>query len=209
MPCWRESFCLFYPVSMAEEICGNPEPSDTSFFFNAENHTTGAANLGNTLDRLGMGPQAHVFDAREGRESTMAVLLILNVFTFGFITLISLIAAANVFNTISTNISLRRREFATLKSVGMERKGFNRMMRFECLLYGCKALAWGLPVSVGVTFLIHLAVNNAFQTTFRLPWTAMAVAVGSVFLVVGATMLYAMGKLNKENIVETLRNENI
>lgn len=68
-------------------------------------------------------------------------------FSYGFIVLISLIAAANVFNTISTNISLRRREFAMLKSVGMTAKGFNHMMNFECLLYGSRALLLGLPLS--------------------------------------------------------------
>jgi putative ABC transport system permease protein len=148
-------------------------------------------------------------DTRAGRESTQAVLLILKVFTFGFITLISLIAAANVFNTISTNISLRRREFATLRSVGMDRKGFGRMMRFECLLYGLKALALGLPVSILVTWLVYKSVNSAFVTKFRIPWVSMGIASASVFLVVGVTMVYAMGKIRRENIVETLRNENI
>ena len=87
----------------------------------------------------------HVQDERADEESTHAALLVLDVFTFGFIVLISLIAAANVFNTISTNVALRRREFATLKSVGMGDRAFGRMMRFECLLYGSKALVWGLP----------------------------------------------------------------
>ena len=210
MVSWHEAFTLVYPFSRAEEIAGRKDPSETLFYFNAENHVAAANAMKEKLEELGCQTNASVYDTRAGKESTMAVLLVLNVFTFGFITLISLIAAANVFNTISTNISLRRREFATLKSVGMEKKGFDRMMRFECLLYGWKALAWGLPVSVGVTYLIHLSVNNAFRSeSFHLPWTAIGIAVGSVFLVVGATMVYAMHKINKENIVETLRNENI
>ena len=210
MVSWHEAFTLVYPFSRAEEIAGRKDPSETVFYFNAENHVAASNAMKEKLEELGCQGNATVYDTRKGKESTMAVLLVLNVFTFGFITLISLIAAANVFNTISTNISLRRREFATLKSVGMEKRGFNRMMRFECLLYGCKALFWGLPVSIGITFLIHLAVNNAFRSErFRLPWTAIGIAVGSVFLVVGTTMLYTMGKLRKENIVETLRNENI
>ena len=74
-------------------------------------------------------------------EANRNIITIIKVFAYGFIVLISLIAAAsNVFNTISTNISLRRREFAMLKSVGMTQKGFRRMMNYECLLYGSKAL---------------------------------------------------------------------
>ena len=83
------------------------------------------------------------------------------------------------------------------------------MMRFECLLYGVKALAWGLPVSVLITWLIYRSINNAFIAKFRLPWLSMGIAAVSVFLVVGATMIYAMHKIHRENIVETLRNENI
>ena len=63
-----------------------------------------------------------------------------NVFSYGFIILISLIAMANVFNTISTSISLRRREFAMLRSVGLTQKGFRRMMDYECLIYGLLSL---------------------------------------------------------------------
>ena len=87
----------------------------------------------------------------ELEESERNIVTIIRVFSYGFIVLISLIAAANVFNTISTNISLRRREFAMLKSVGMTQKGFNKMLNFECLLYGSRALLYGLPVSCGVT----------------------------------------------------------
>lgn len=87
----------------------------------------------------------------ELEESERNIVTIIRVFSYGFIVLISLIAAANVFNTISTNISLCRREFAMLKSVGMTQKGFNKMMNFECLLYGSRALLYGLPVSCGVT----------------------------------------------------------
>ena len=122
---------------------------------------------------------------------------------------ISLIAAANVFNTISTNISLRRREFAMLKSVGMTAGGFNRMMIYECLLYGSRALLWGLPVSVGVTYLIYLSVDQGFDTQFRLPLSAIGIAVLSVFAVVFVTMMYALRKIKKENPIDAMKNENL
>ena len=131
------------------------------------------------------------------------------VFAYGFIILISLIAAANVFNTISTNIALRRREFAMLKSVGMTAKGFNRMMNFECILYGTRSLLFGLPVSVGISYLIHLAVSEGYQKEFTLPWVAFGIAVLSVFLVVFVTMMYSMSKVKKDNPIDALKNENL
>ena len=92
-------------------------------------------------------------------------MVIVNVFSYGFIVLISLISVANVFNTISTNVSLRRRDFAMLRSVGMTSKGMNRMMNYECILYGTKALIFGLPVALAVTFLIYSVILDLVVTS--------------------------------------------
>ena len=142
-------------------------------------------------------------------DNDRAMVTVINVFAFGFITLISLIAAANVFNTISTNIILRRREFAMLRSVGMTPEGFQKMMNFECLLYGFKGLLYGLPVSFLMTWIIYHTISNGLDTEFFIPWYSIAIAVGSVFLVVFATMLYSMGKIKKENTIDVLKNENV
>ncbi|MCL2757387.1 MAG: ABC transporter permease, partial [Coriobacteriia bacterium] len=91
-------------------------------------------------------------------EQNRNLILVINVFTYGFTILISLIAVANVFNTVSTSINLRRREFAMLRSVGMTDGAFNRMMNYECIFYGLKALLYGLPASLAVTYLIYRAV---------------------------------------------------
>jgi putative ABC transport system permease protein len=137
------------------------------------------------------------------------VITVVNIFSIGFIVLISLIAAANVFNTISTNIALRRREFAMLKSIGMTQKGFNKMMNFECLLYGLKGLVYGIPVSIGITWLIYQSILNGWETGFFIPWHSIVIAVGSVFAVVFATMLYAMDRIKKDNPIDALKNENL
>ena len=121
----------------------------------------------------------------------------------------NLVAIANVFNTISTNISLRRREFAMLKSIGMTGKGFTRMMNYECILYGAKSLIYGLLVSIAVTYLIYHSVSEGFVTVFHLPWKAIAIAVSSVLIVVFSTMMYSMHKIKKDNPVDALKNENI
>ncbi|MDE7300476.1 MAG: FtsX-like permease family protein, partial [Lachnospiraceae bacterium] len=137
------------------------------------------------------------------------LILIVNVFSYGFIALISLIAAANVFNTISTNISLRRREFAMLESIGMTRKALYGMLNYECLLYGIKSLLYGMPVALLLTFAIYRVVNEGYVTDFYVPAASIAIAVVSVFAVVFATMFYAAGKLRKNSVVETLKNENV
>ena len=153
--------------------------------------------------------QYSLTDIAEMTAINRNMLLVVNVFSYGFIVLISLITTANVLNTISTNINLRRREFAMLKSVGITPGGFNRMMNFECVFYGLKALLYGLPLSLLATYLIYLSMSQGLGMAFTLPWTAILIASASVFLVVFVTMMYSMSKIKKENIVDALKNENL
>ena len=202
---------MIYPYSMLESVV--PEAAlnqfrNTEYFLTSSNHTASFENLAPVLTENGLSSR-QLFDYAANAETNRNVVTIIRVFAYGFIVLISLIAAANVFNTISTNISLRRREFAMLKSVGMAQKGFRRMMNYECLLYGSKALLLGLPVSCGITYLIYRAVTTAYETSFHLPWAAIGIAVLSVFLVVFATMMYAMRKVKKDNPIDALKNENL
>ena len=112
-----------------------------------------------------------------------------------------------MFNTISTNVALRRKDFAMLRSVGMTQKGFHRMMCYECLMYGTKALGWGLPASILISLWLYLIVNSGWETGFLFPWHAVIIAVVGVFLVVFATMMYAIRKIKKENLVDALKTD--
>ena len=137
------------------------------------------------------------------------LVTVINVFAYGFIILISLIAMANVFNTISTSISLRRREFAMLKSVGLTNKGFDRMMIYECLIYGFRGLVWGLPAAFLMSYAIYLIAGISYDTSFYVPVHSIVIAVGSVFVVVFATMLYATRRIRRDNPIDALKNENL
>jgi putative ABC transport system permease protein len=151
----------------------------------------------------------YIYNVFENRQQEEQMILFLSVFTYGFITLISLISIANIFNTISTGISLRKREFAMLKSVGMTPKGFNKMINYESIFYGVNALLFGLPVSIGVMYLIHKSVGETFEYGFELPWIDILFVIIAIFIIVSSAMLYSIGKIKKENIIEGLKQENI
>ncbi|MFO7296596.1 MAG: ABC transporter permease, partial [Clostridia bacterium] len=142
-------------------------------------------------------------------QNSRNIVTIISVFSYGFIILISLISIANVFNTISTNINLRRIEFAMLKSVGMTDSSFNRMLNYECIFYGLKALLYGLPVSVLITYLIHISIRQGVEMPFRLPTGSIIISVLSVFFVVFASMVYSMRKIRHENIMDAIKSESV
>ena len=148
-------------------------------------------------------------DFKESEENNRTLVLLINVFSYGFIILISLISVANVFNTISTNVALRRRDFGMLRSAGFREKDLFRMMNYECLTYGCKALVWGVPISLVLSFLIQSIDKSIAATAFVPPWNALLIAAICVFLVVFTTMFYAVSKLRKDNPIDAIRMENI
>jgi putative ABC transport system permease protein len=201
---------LIYPESVKEKVMLDGY-CQTHAFILCDDHTKVASDVSRLVRDVG-GDTNHVsvVDYAAEIESIRALVTITKVMAYGFIILISMIAAANVFNTISTNISLRRREFATLKSVGLTSKGMRKMMTFESILYGVKSLLFSLPVSLGMTYLVYLvASDSGYEMAFYVPWDKFIIAIASVFIIVVLSMIYSIKKVNKENTVETLRNENI
>ena len=150
-----------------------------------------------------------VENVKEQIQQQRNLKLVINIFLYGFIALISAIGIANIFNTISTNILLRKREFAMLKSIGMTEKGFKKMLDLECIFYGTKALLFGLPIGIMICYFLNQGFGNAIEFAFSLPWSSIIISIASVYFVVFITMLYASGKMKKENIIDSLREENI
>lgn len=151
-----------------------------------------------------------IYDSEEIVRQFNAVMLIVGIFVYGFIGVISLIGLTNIFNTISTNMQLRSKEFASLKSIGMTKKEFNRMIRLESLMYGIKSLIIGIPLGVLGVFAIFSAFSKgSVPISFVFPWKAILISIAAVFIVVWLIMKYSISKVNKQNIIETIRNDNI
>lgn len=146
----------------------------------------------------------NVFLIRQREEQT---LLLMSVFTYAFILLITAICIANILNTVSTSIALRKREFAMLKSVGMTPKSFNKMIYYESIFYGLKALIYGLPISFAVMYLLHHTLMIKLSYRFSIPWDSVGIAISAVFIIVGMAMIYSSQKVKKENIIDVLKQD--
>ena len=138
-----------------------------------------------------------------------AVKLLASVFAYGFIAIITLIGITNIFNTLTSNIELRQKEFAMLKSIGMTKKEFNRMVNLETIFYSVKALLYGIILGLIASFAIYKAFANSLDYGFIWPSGALLISVVFVFIIVFIIMRFAIGKINKQNIIETIRKENV
>ncbi len=143
-------------------------------------------------------------------KSQNNILLLIAIFLYGFITVIMLVGLTNIFNSLSANMNLRRKEFATLQSVGMTKKEFSRMITFESVSYVVKALLWGIPLGLAGGYALYQASSyGSVEYAFTFPWKQVLGASIVVFLVVYGIMKTSLSKIAKQNIIETIRQENI
>ena len=137
------------------------------------------------------------------------MVLVVKIFLYGFISVITLIGVTNIFNTITTNMILRSKEFAMLKSIGMSKKEFNKMIRLESIMYGAKSLLIGIPLGILGSYGVYKAFAQGVDVGYMIPYPAIIISIVFVFIIVGITMKYSLDKINKQNIIETIRKDNI
>lgn len=154
-------------------------------------------------------PQVSVYNVAKSVNSEKALLLVISIFLYGFITVISLIGITNIFNTITTSMSLRSKEFAMLKSVGITRKEFNRMIRLETLFYGVKSLVVGIPIGVLLSCALYFGFKENTDFGYQFPFAGVLISIVAVFILISGIMHYSLSKINKQNIIETIRKDNI
>lgn len=188
----------------------NKEYTEQDFEFPILNFTIQSDNPAALTDRIHkMDPAISVNDLDEQAREERAILIVISIFLYGFITVITLIGVTNIFNTITSNMELRQREFAMLKSIGMTTGEFNRMIRLETLFYSVKAYLYGIAMSLVGTVLLCRAFSIKLETKMYLPIVPTIISGVFVFLFVFAIMKYSMSKINRQNIIETIRSENV
>ena len=133
---------------------------------------------------------------------------LVRLFAYGFILLISLIAIANVINTIFTIVTTNRREIGLLQSLGLDRDSSDRLLWRECFIYGIHALIYGLPISAVVVIALNIATGNMGFDSY-VPWSAVLISIVTVFAVVTVTMMYTMKKIRDTGLAEMMRMDNI
>lgn len=170
-----------------------------------DEHKEVAENLTTLLNENDFGSN-YVSDNIDALETMNTVIFIIQVFVYGFITLISLITIANIINTISANIALRRKEFAMLKSVGTTPKGFSKMVSLESVFYALKAVIFGVPISVLISVVLNKMLGESsipYHFDIKLYLSVIIV----VFVLILITMIYSVRKLKSDNIIEALKED--
>lgn len=166
-----------------------------------------ADKLQDELDSYLNGESYNINNQEENVRIMNNLFTLIAIFLYGFIIVISLIGITNIFNTITTNMELRKQEFAMLKSIGMTSKEFKRMIRLESLFMGIKSLLFGILIGIILSYLIYLSSDS--DIPYKLPIVAIIISILVVFILISLIMKYSLNKISKQNTIETIRNENI
>ncbi len=203
-------FTVLVPYSLKDTFeITNANKGAKGITFCSKNASKAMEDIEMKIMAEGVADNYNLFNVNDMMEDNTNMIFIANVFAYTFIVMISLIAVANVFNTISTNIKLRRKELAMLRSIGISEHGFQKMMNFECAFYGIRALGWGLPLAMFFSWLVYEGISGggAEDINFVIPWASMGISIFSVLFIVFITMLYATSKIKKENIIDALKDD--
>lgn len=192
-------------VIVSEEWMSKREFKYDGLYIDAENTLKVRENIEKVT---GQDKWVYMDFAEEARENN-SINLIISIFLYGFVAVISVIGITNIFNTITTNMALRSREFATLRSIGMTDKAFKKMIWYESFLYGMKALLLGIPVGLGLSYVFYRQFTHILEVPYHVPYQSLIICILFVFVIVCLTMQYAVKKVEKQNIIETIRSENI
>lgn len=201
-------FMVIVPYHLKEKFTYSDGHEEMGLTFLSKNPSQSVAEMEAMIQGEGITSEYTMYNVYKILDQNRNIIFVVDVFTYVFVIMMWLIAIANVFNTISTNIRLRRRELAMLRSVGMSDRDFKKMMNFEYAFYGVRTLLFGCPIAGIISWLIYkgLIIGGA-NIDFVFPWGSMGISVFSVFFVVFITMLYAISKIERENIIDALRDD--
>lgn len=182
-----------------------PESSRMTIYYSSNN----SIKLQDDIEKIMNDDTYYLENVYENARMVKNLYTLIAIFLYGFIIVISLIGITNIFNTITTNMNLRKREFATLKSIGMTKNEFNKMIRLESIFIGAKSLLFGILIGIIISYIIYYFLKKEYVLTFNLPFLAILISIIVVYLLITLLMKYSVYRINKENTIETIRNENI
>ncbi len=154
-------------------------------------------------------PNVYIENTDKELKSNKAIILIISIIIYGFIGVVTFIGLSSVFNTITSNMSSRRKEFAMLKSIGMTKKEFNNMILLEAVFYSFKSLLYGIILGLFGTYLVYKIIIDKVNLSFIIPIKAIIISIIFIIIIVYTIMKYSINKINKQNIIETIRQDNI
>jgi len=192
---------------MGEKLTGEKEikPVDLNIVLkDVKYEDTGKIGIENAIKA---DPSLMVINNIDNNRKSKSSILMIKILLYGFVLVVSLIGSVNIVNTLTTNIILRKREFATLKSIGLTQKGLKKMIVLEGLLYGVIGAIYGSIIGCGISYLLYKAMGGFREFGWIVPWNALAIATIASLIIGYVSVLSPLARIKKSNLIESVRED--
>lgn len=108
------------------------------------------------------------------------------------VTLFAGIGAFNIFNTLSSNIALRKRELQVMSAVGMSHRQTLKMLGLEGGLAAIFGSLLGIGIGIGVGYLLTRFYQEiSYGMKYHLPWVGVLLSILLAVVITGISIIIA------------------
>lgn len=153
----------------------------------------------------------YIWDKITYEEESQMSKSILYIIIFSIVVFLAIIGISNAYSSINNNLRNRRREFAMLKSVGMTKDKLKELLRLEGIYYGLYPFLYSIPLSIVILFII-IKLNKEYilkDYLMFLDFRIITFYIISIFVSIYIAYYFGIRKVDKDEIVDTLRDDSI
>lgn len=211
---------LVLPEEEMQKIGKSPYPfanNYVSIYINSKRHNEFDNYMNDIQDKYKLTNKDfyyHNFASDPYIVRTLRILRTIKICLYLIIGFIGLIGITSIYNTISTSLNLRRREFGILRSIGLSPIGFSKIILYESIFLSLKTLFYAIPISIGVIYVIFKIMHfedaiinqdsyGLTKVMFPIEYFIMSFII--VFIVVFITMYFASKKYKEDNLADVLK----
>ena len=192
--------CMLRPLSMLDQTWGL-----TGLYLSTNNYLATKNYLDTQAEETEL---VYYHDYLAETYQMRQVSKMIDLFAYGFVAIMTLISTANIFNIVSTNILLRRKDIGMLRSLGMSGREIAALTAREYAMCGIRALCWSLPIGLFIDYLVKRILAMAMTTEYGFPWASFTIIVSCVTIVIGSSVVYALARIRQDNPIDAIRMEN-
>lgn len=152
-------------------------------------------------------PSLNLINNLDQNRNQKSVILMIEILIYGFVVVVSLIGSVNIINTLTTNVILRRREFAILKAIGLTKKGLKKMIVLEGFLYAIIGTIYGSIISCGLSYMMYRGTVKVREFSWQVPWSGIAIAAAAAIIIGYLSVLSPLSRINRGNLIDTIRED--
>lgn len=135
-------------------------------------------------------------------------MILIQILLYGFSLVVSLIGCANIVNTMTTGIILRRREIGMLRAVGLSGRGLRKTILIEGVFYGVQGVLFGSVLACGLSYVIFNGISGIIDKGgFVLPYRSIGIAFALAMIIGALSVLSPLRRIQQESLTDAIRQE--